>query len=97
MHCAVAHVERERNKLGVYFPFSSLSFSPVLFIFISMAQPNEEFFPTIGKLANKTDLLPDREYQLPSQDDQNEDRPLEEIESLCMSCNEQVSMTSRSC
>jgi zinc finger protein len=57
-----------------------------------MAQPNPEFFPTIGEIADKTDLIGEREYQLPSQDDQNEERPLEEIESLCMSCGEQVSI-----
>lgn len=55
-----------------------------------MAQPNSEFFPAIGQLADKTDLLQEREYQLPSQDDQDEDRPVEEIESLCMTCHEQV-------
>lgn len=55
-----------------------------------MAQPNSEFFPAIGQIADKTDLLPDRQYQLPSQDDQNEDQPVEEIESLCMNCHEQV-------
>ena len=52
-----------------------------------MPQPNSEFFPAIGRVADKTDLL---QEQPSSQEDENEDRPLDEVESLCMSCGEQV-------
>ncbi|KAJ8075181.1 nucleolar zinc-finger protein [Marasmius tenuissimus] len=45
----------------------------------------EDFFPAIGSLADKTDNLPDAE---PTPNDE-EERPLQEIESLCMKCGEQ--------
>lgn len=54
---------------------------------------SQSFFPTIGSLANKADELPD---QLTSDNEQTEasaddEKPLQEIESLCMKCEEQVS------
>jgi zinc finger protein len=53
-----------------------------------------EFFPAIGSVAQKTDDLPDDEEttQTPEQNPElgDEDRPLQEVESLCMSCGEQV-------
>ncbi|KZS94308.1 zf-ZPR1-domain-containing protein [Sistotremastrum niveocremeum HHB9708] len=53
----------------------------------------QNFFPSIGSLAEQTDLLPDEEEEVQvanvdaTKDD--EDRPLQEVESLCMSCGEQ--------
>ena len=47
----------------------------------------EEFFPKIGRIADKTDALEDREQ---TEEDDTESRPVEEIESLCMNCQEQV-------
>jgi hypothetical protein len=53
---------------------------------------SQSFFPTIGSVAAKADQLPehtnyDSEQTKPSADDE---RPLHEIESLCMKCGEQV-------
>jgi hypothetical protein len=45
------------------------------------------FFPSIGSIAVKADGLPNDSND-PSAEDQ--DRPLQEIESLCMKCGEQV-------
>ncbi|KAF8141722.1 zf-ZPR1-domain-containing protein [Boletus edulis] len=44
-----------------------------------------QFFPPIGQLARKADDLPEE----PTTSDGDDDRPLEEIESLCMRCREQ--------
>lgn len=52
-------------------------------------------FPSIGAVANETDDLPeqpetppaDTPAELPADD---EDRPVQEIESLCMNCGQQV-------
>ncbi|KAF8557730.1 zf-ZPR1-domain-containing protein [Imleria badia] len=47
----------------------------------------DQFFPPIGQLAKKADDLPE---ELTTTDgDVQEDRPLEEVESLCMRCGEQ--------
>lgn len=46
----------------------------------------DPFFPTIGKLAEKADAVPD---DTAVESKSQEDRPLEEIESLCMKCGEQ--------
>jgi hypothetical protein len=48
---------------------------------------SQHLFPSIGSAAAKADDLsnPDTE-----QADSNEDGPLQEIESLCMKCGEQV-------
>lgn len=51
----------------------------------------DQFFPSIGKLAEKADGLSE---ELNTSD--GEDKPLEEIESLCMQCGEQASSLSRS-
>jgi zinc finger protein len=49
----------------------------------------DNFFPKIGQVAEKTDALEDKDF--PEQTmEEDEDRPVEEIESLCMSCGEQV-------
>jgi zinc finger protein len=52
-----------------------------------------EFFPSIGSVAQKTDDLPE-DTEVKQVEDQAEDiedeRPLQEVESLCMACGEQV-------
>ncbi|KAH0836567.1 zf-ZPR1-domain-containing protein [Lanmaoa asiatica] len=49
----------------------------------------DQFFPPIGQLAKKADDLP--EELTASDGDIQEDRPIEEVESLCMRCGEQAS------
>jgi len=53
------------------------------------SKPNE-FFPKIGQVAEKTDALEDRDISEQTEGDDDGDRPVEEIESLCMNCGEQV-------
>jgi len=49
------------------------------------------FFPSIRTVAEKTDAIPNiPEDAPPAQPISDEKRPFEEIESLCMSCGEQV-------
>ena len=48
------------------------------------------FFPKIGQVAEKTNALEDRDPSKQAREEDDEDRPVEEIESLCMSCGEQV-------
>ncbi|KAG9312883.1 zf-ZPR1-domain-containing protein, partial [Chiua virens] len=48
---------------------------------------NVQFFPPIGQLAKQADDLP--EEQTTTDGDIQEDRPLQEVESLCMRCGEQ--------
>jgi hypothetical protein len=55
----------------------------------------EKFFPSIGSAADQADLLPEENDTLTSSDggtvEETEDKPTQEIESLCMKCGEQVS------
>ena len=52
------------------------------------------FFPSIRTLAEKTDAIPNiPEDAPPAQPIFDEERPLEEIESLCMLCGEQVGLS----
>lgn len=53
------------------------------------SKPNE-FFPKIGQVAEKTDALEDKDISEQTEGDDDGDRPVEEIESLCMNCGEQV-------
>lgn len=46
----------------------------------------EQLFPAIGTIADRADQLPENEASANS----DEDRPMQEIESLCMKCGEQV-------
>lgn len=57
-----------------------------------MASENhkENFFPEIGAVAQTTDLLPDEPEDQQPDDNDDADRPLQEIESLCMNCEQQV-------
>jgi len=51
----------------------------------------DNFFPSIRTLAEKTDAIPDiPDDAPPAQPIFDQERPLEEIDSLCMSCGEQV-------
>jgi len=52
---------------------------------------SNEFFPKIGEVAEKADTLEDKDLIGQTKEDDDEDRPVEEIESLCMNCREQVS------
>ena len=47
-------------------------------------------FPTIGSLAEQTDNLPEKDDNAENTGEEEDDRPLERIESLCMACEEQV-------
>ena len=49
-----------------------------------------EFFPKIGQIAEKTGVLEDKDASEHTREDDTEDRPVEEIESLCMNCENQV-------
>lgn len=51
---------------------------------------NDQFFPSIGHLAKKADDL--SEKPATTGGDVQEDSPLQEVESLCMRCGEQVSL-----
>ena len=51
---------------------------------------SNEFFPKIGEVAEKTDALEDKGIPEQIREDDDEDHPVEEIESLCMNCGEQV-------
>ena len=50
---------------------------------------SNDFFPEIGEVAERT-ALEHRDPSEQTKEDDGEDRPVEEIESLCMSCGEQV-------
>ncbi|KAE9388211.1 zf-ZPR1-domain-containing protein [Gymnopus androsaceus JB14] len=59
-----------------------------------MSQEKEELFPAIGSMADKADQLPEEEEGKEDgatavQPSTDEDRPMQEIESLCMKCGEQ--------
>lgn len=54
---------------------------------------NAKFFPSIGLVADQTDLYDNGAENVPKEEveeDDNEERPLQEVDSLCMSCGEQV-------
>ncbi|KAJ3982376.1 ZPR1 zinc-finger domain-containing protein [Lentinula detonsa] len=51
-------------------------------------EAKEEFFPAIGTIADKADQLPENKDHNAAAD-AAEDKPLQEIESLCMKCGEQ--------
>ena len=52
------------------------------------SEPND-LFPKIGEIAEKADALENKDILERTEED-DEDRPVEEIESLCMSCGQQV-------
>ena len=54
------------------------------------SKPNE-FFPKIGQVVEKTDALEDKDISEQTKRDDDKDHPVEEVESLCMNCGEQVS------
>jgi len=53
------------------------------------SKPND-FFPKIGQVAENTDALDGGDFSERTKEDRDEDRAVEEVESLCMSCGEQV-------
>ena len=62
-----------------------------------MANPESktDLFPTIGQVVDKTDQLQENEPKKEEGEDvvlnaEDEDRPVTEIESLCMNCEQQV-------
>lgn len=59
---------------------------------MSPPSSNAEFFPSIGSIANQTDLLPEEQEEnvKNAEGEDNDDRPMQEVSSLCMSCGEQV-------
>ena len=66
-----------------------------------MANPEAktELFPTIGQVVDKTDQLQETEPkngkdEAVALNAEDEDRPVTEIESLCMNCEQQVRLAS---
>jgi zinc finger protein ZPR1 len=59
---------------------------------MSAPTSDAEFFPSIGSVANQTDLLPEEQEDTAKdvEEQDNDDRPMQEVDSLCMSCGEQV-------
>ncbi|KAG8908599.1 nucleolar zinc-finger protein [Tulasnella sp. 403] len=63
------------------------------------SKPQDPFFRSIGSLAEETDRLPDEDEERPESGNKppgetgvvDEERPIHEIESLCMNCEKQVS------
>jgi hypothetical protein len=62
--------------------FSSLTMTEV-----STSQKPDNFFPAIGSIAEKTHAQEDGQIN-----GEDEDQAVQEIESLCMTCHEQVSV-----
>lgn len=56
---------------------------------------HNDFFPKIAQVAEKTNALEDRDLSGKTDEEDDGDRPVEEIESLCMSCGEQVRGSNR--
>ena len=63
------------------------------------AQTSTTLFPSIGSLADQTDSLQTKETDesignttssTPTNDNLNEEKVVQEVESLCMQCGEQV-------
>jgi zinc finger protein ZPR1 len=59
---------------------------------MSAPTSHAEFFPSIGSVADQTDLLPEEQGDIEddAEEEGNDDRPMQEVGSLCMSCGEQV-------
>ena len=51
---------------------------------------SNEFFPRIGEVAERADALEDGDLTGLAKEGEDEDQAVEEIESLCMGCGEQV-------
>jgi zinc finger protein len=51
-----------------------------------------QFFPTIGKVVEDTSKDSTEAEAVVTGADDTDDAPVQEIESLCMSCHEQVSL-----
>ena len=61
-------------------------------IHIFMTKPSEQaLFPSIGNVAQQTDQLPDIDASSPlTSETPEDDRAVQEIESLCINCEEQA-------
>lgn len=69
---------------------------------MTSSKPQDPFFKSLGSLAEDTDQLPDSDDEKAEDavknadgttaDEAEDDRPMQEIESLCMHCGEQVSI-----
>jgi zinc finger protein len=59
-----------------------------------MAQTPTTLFPSIGSIADQTDNLQTKETDRSStfSPNDNEEKVVQEVESLCMKCGEQVSL-----
>jgi zinc finger protein len=60
---------------------------------MSVSKASDPFFPSIRDAAEQTDQLLNRvddESGAQDSDSLGEDRPMQEMESLCMACGEQV-------
>lgn len=65
----------------------------LLYNSICIEDMSQEFFPSIGSVASKADDLPDAPVPDSNNADPAEDeRLIQEIESLCMKCHEQASL-----
>lgn len=51
---------------------------------------SQNLFPTIGTIADTTDRLPEQPVLETRTVELDDDRPVQEIDSLCMKCGEQV-------
>lgn len=68
-----------------------------LLLSCSLCSSETSFFPSIGSLAANANARPDIDDALILDDDAQmevEEREVQEIESLCMSCHEQVRLAS---
>jgi hypothetical protein len=63
----------------------------------AVQEPKENLFPEIRHVAEETDQLPDDDNEQASrvtktaEDEDDEVKPVQEIESLCMNCEKNVS------
>lgn len=58
-----------------------------------MSATNQELFPNIGSIAEQTNQLPDdiKDKDAAAVPEYDEERPVQEIESLCMRCRQNAS------
>ncbi|KAF8327180.1 zf-ZPR1-domain-containing protein [Cantharellus anzutake] len=55
-----------------------------------VTEPSDPYFPSIGKAAEQAGLLPNDDSDIQADESiVDQDRPIEEVESLCMSCGQQ--------
>jgi hypothetical protein len=93
-----ATVNGELGELGIEIvvqatrPRSDRQIFVYFYAYLSISIMSQPFFPSIGSVAAKADELRNTETEHTDADSSaDNDRPLQEIESLCMKCEEQVS------